>query len=735
VHASLLLVLLSIGCGGLEPYDTDKTPTPVEDETPAELILGIDTVDFGDVAFGDLESVSIPVRNAGSVALVLTSITTASPFRASPATLTLRGGESNVLNVFVQTTDYGTFAGTLTIVSDSGDIGTVTIPLTAHTISDVDGDGFDTVDAVGGTDCDDDNATVYPGAPDEWYDGDDDNCDGANEYDRDGDGYDVETDEHDVPAGMVDCNDGDVTFNPGAADEPYDGRDTDCDDASDFDNDSDGYDSLAYGRGSDCDDFDATVNREGDERFNGKDDDCDGAPDNDAPAARADYVYDYSGGTFERTGYATAVGDLDGDGIAEVIVAAPYLGASNASASGRGGVAVFRGPDLLATGTDVDTADNWFEGDGTGDLLGSFVTVLGDYDGDGVNELAVGAPGTSSGAGSVYILGGEDARTSGIDTGDALATYTGVTSAAFGRGIGTDIDLNADGYDELVVMYASSSANAVAVEYGSAAPVSGSVSAMDATWSTDGTEIAFYRNAPVGGDLDGDGYPDLVLSDGKSDAGATDGGALWVLWGQAAPYASAGSPIGSAATTLVRGTSGSQYAAWSTQLGEDWDGDEDDELWIFGGDADGRKALHVVEGGINRRAPFDPAVDAAARYTWDTLSSDAETIRRAGDWDGDGVSDMLVFLEDKTGSFGKSELFSSDKRSGTYDELDDRIGSLVGGVDLDTSESNGNVGYGTSPKGGDVDGDGDDDLALGDPEWQTAKGKAYVLLNQGATGD
>lgn len=734
MHVSLVLFVLA-GCGSLDPIVKDKDTEPV-DESDASLVLGKDAIDFGDVAFGDLESNTLSMSNPGSFALVLTTITAESPYRVSHATLQLPPGGSDVITVFVQPNGYGTFASELTIVTDSDAVGVVSVPLTVHTIADVDGDGFDTVDAVGGTDCDDTNPAVHPGAVDEWYDGVDHDCDGASEYDRDGDGYEAETDDHDVFPGMADCNDGDATFYPGAPDVPYDNKDTNCDDSNDYDYDGDGYESLAYGRGSDCDDADPAVNRDGTERFNGKDDDCNGSSDDDAKAEDSAYVYDHSGGNFERAGYATAVGDLDGDGIAEVIVAAPYLGATTGAGSGRGGVAVFRGPALLASGSDIDDADNWFEGTGTSDLLGAYVTVMGDYDGDGVDELAIGATGTSSGAGTVYILGGEDAR-SGGDTSDAIATYTGLSGAAFGRGLGTDVDLNADGFDELVVMYASGSANAVAVEYGSGAPASGSVSTMDASWSTDGTEAAFYRNAPVGGDLDGDGYEDLVLSDGMADyAGVSDSGAVWVLWGQATPYVAASTnDIEGTATTVVRGTVSGQHAGWSTQLGDDWDGDGDDELWIFGTGTDGTEALLVVEGGTARRAPFDPAAVAVVRYAWDAATPDAEMIRRAGDWDGDGASEMLVFLEDATSAFGRSELFSSQERAGSYAEIDDNAGSLIGAIDADASESNGNVGFGTSPLPGDVDGDGDDDIAVGDPEWQTAKGKAYVLLNENVAGE
>ena len=104
-----------------------------------------------------------------------------------------------------------------------------------------------------------------PDEEDQVGDGLDQNCDGVDGVDSDGDGYgdpDSELEACDMPSGMTDdhsdCNDGDEDVNPGAEEIWYDGVDSDCDEASDYDADSDGYDSDAYG-GDDCDDDDASV--------------------------------------------------------------------------------------------------------------------------------------------------------------------------------------------------------------------------------------------------------------------------------------------------------------------------------------------------------------------------------------------------------------------------------------------------------------------------------------------
>jgi hypothetical protein len=113
---------------------------------------------------------------------------------------------------------------------------------------DADGDGHD-ADFMRGDDCDDTRADVYPGARDAWYDGVDSDCAGNDDHDQDGDGARA------ASGGGTDCDDTSASIRPGAADAAYDGIDADCSGTDDYDADRDGHRPYAWG-GDDCDDAD-----------------------------------------------------------------------------------------------------------------------------------------------------------------------------------------------------------------------------------------------------------------------------------------------------------------------------------------------------------------------------------------------------------------------------------------------------------------------------------------------
>ena len=720
-HLTLLVLLPSaflsacssgISANGKDPVDSDTV-----DPTLPEIELDYTEYAFGDVPYGQFIPATITIFNAGGSDLTVTSIATEAPFEVNPLSGTIAAGGTMRLTVSIQPVTYASFAEDLVIQSNDEDEATVTVPLTAHTIDDIDGDGHALLEA-GGDDCDDADPDVYTGAEEVWYNGIDENCDGANDYDQDGDGYETDAYNADPEFGGGDCQDVNADYHPGADDVPYDNRDTDCRGDDDWDYDGDGYQTEQFGIGSDCDDTDAEVNRNGVENFNAKDDDCDGEMDEGSSIEYAYYAYE-ADNTTDRTGYAVALGDLDGDDEPEVVVGSPYAESTN------GSVAIFDGRNLLPSGSDVDRADWFIVGDNANDRIGEYLTVMGDFDGDGVQELAIGAPNFGSTTGKIYLISGDEVTSNG-DLSDSMIQMDGTASSQLGRGIGTSIDLDGDGLDELVGDWYTGSNNAFSIVYGNGAPLATmTLSAADAQFTVTGAETAFYRNSPVGADLDGDGYEDILRSDGTADQnGASNNGAAWILWGEPVRYNTNGGsiPITAEATTVLQGTSTNDYAAWCTQPGEDWDGDGDAELWAYYA-ADG---MYVFEGRPRASWANLPQSEAAVSYVWGSSSTDVEMLRQVGDWTGDGLGDMLAFLEDGSSTVGVNKLFGSERREGDWEEREHVSGSLEGSVDFDS----GNVGFGMSPLYGDLGLDGDHDIVVGDPLKTSTAGEAYILENQ-----
>lgn len=100
-----------------------------------------------------------------------------------------------------------------------------------------------------GGDCDDIDASVNPGEIDNWYDGVDSDCGGENDYDRDGDGVAYELIDSNTDVGGLergDCDDQDATIFPGQSEIWYDGIDSDCGEDDDYDQDGDGYVPTEY---------------------------------------------------------------------------------------------------------------------------------------------------------------------------------------------------------------------------------------------------------------------------------------------------------------------------------------------------------------------------------------------------------------------------------------------------------------------------------------------------------
>ena len=703
-------MLALIGCGDKETGtttddtgDTEKTVTAAPDISVSASILN-----FGDLIPGSVEYLEFDIENKGDANLSVTELGYNLPYASIlPAPFMVIPGNGITVTIQCNPTNYSQveYPDVLTIVSDDPDEGTVTIDLRCNLLTDADNDGYETLD-VGGTDCDDNDPDVYPGAPDAWYDGDDDNCDGADDYDQDGDGYQTLVWNEDPKAGGGDCQDANATINPGAKDIWYDGIDSNCDGANDYDQDEDGYSSLDAGFGSDCDDENAEINADNEEMFNGADDDCDGIPDQDVPGWNANAVW--PGNPAEKAGTHFTTGDLDEDGYDDLIIGAPGSG------SNYGSIAVFDGASLPADGDTIDLGQNYFTHTAAGQL-GTSVAFLTDFKNNN-DEPAVllGAPAEDSNAGTIYAVQADDLFYGGT-TADSFFTLSGTSSSQYvGRGMSQDLDLTADGVEDLMGVYMSGSTHYLYMLYGG---IQGdyTLGDVDATYSTDGSHSNAHWVVPAGGDLNGDGYDDFVYCD--STAG--DGGIVWVLWGDATRYGNdTTEDLGSAGTKVVVGGNYMQLGR-VCGIGPDTNNDGAEELWFQVPDAAGFiSGIFEVPGGTDLEDGDIDVSDSAnynRRYEMRATDPGAITFGRIGDWDDDGIGDVAFGLVQSGVSYGRVLSFGSADADGDYTATSDAMGSAEGDDDFYQLY----YGYQINPFPVDFNGDGYEDFIAADHGYAT----------------
>ncbi|MCB9761354.1 MAG: hypothetical protein H6739_16045 [Alphaproteobacteria bacterium] len=728
-----LLSLAVTSIAALTACKGDNITTNINDDDTGTVEAPNIVLDRREIAFGEAEDVNVllqssfVVQNNGQGDLNISGWDIGEPFQVPYSELTVRAGQSVQVTVIFQPDAYTSYDQSLVLTSNDPDEPEVEIVLTGSVITDRDGDGHDRPEA-GGDDCDDEDAEVYPGASEEWYDGVDENCDGLDDYDQDGDGYQTSVHQSDPNRGGGDCNDVNANIYPGAADTWYDGVDSNCDSSDDFDQDGDGYASLAHGRGRDCDDSDALVYPNALERLNGRLDNCSGDRDLEVTAGAADYYYTATASN-DRTGYAVAVGDIDDDGIDDIAYG------SRGYSSGSGGITLVMSRDGLPnSGTDLTDASDTFTGVGSSDGLGSALHFFDDFDGDGTGDLVAGAYGTSSNYGAIYLISADDLRTGG-DLNDAHTSIRGASSYYYvGRSLAR-ADLDADGLDDLIFDWSPYSQEYnnyiyIGLLYGGNTG-SYNASNVSARWTSENRTAYGYEGFADGADINGDGYEDWVFFDQYKDYRNTNDGGVYVLWGQANHYNSSGSTFYSTAEWVVTGADtynrvGVMAAAIPDVNGDGfaelayWHGDDGDAHLMFG-------SAGLRGGGTRYDDEADIVLDLGTSYN-------PTMFRPMADWDGDGYPEWGVAI-DGNGASTPGRLFILNGFDLGEIDADD----VTASIETTNDDNNTYFGHAISHRVGDVDGNGYGDLVVGDPGYDgdvngdsnddANAGAVYLFLN------
>ena len=369
-----------------------------------------------------------------------------------------------------------------------------------------------------------------------------------------------------------------------------------------------------------------------------------GAPGNDAGGAGAGRVYLYLGGpgpTLDYTADATltgfaagdafggsvaVAGDVNGDGFADLVVGAAYNSAGGAQA---GRAYVFLG----GAGSFDTTPDGILTGAATMDSFGASVAGAGDVNGDGFADVVVGANQTMSAPGRAYVFFG-GAGTSFDQTPDA--TMSGETNGNyFGYSVSGAGDTNGDGYHDVIVgafPYGSSAGRAYVFLGGP-----GAFNAAADSFVTGSTANDWLGISVAGaGDLNADGFADVVVGAEGNDIGGTYAGQVYVYFG------SAGDSLDVTPDGTLTGAAGEALGRSVASAGDvNGDGYADVIVGAFlsGPPSQAGKAYVYLGGG---GTTFNATADGT--LTGSAVADDAfgRTVASAGDVNGDGFADVVA---------------------------------------------------------------------------------------------
>ncbi len=344
----------------------------------------------------------------------------------------------------------------------------------------------------------------------------------------------------------------------------------------------------------------------------------------------------------DRFGYSAAgAGDVDGDGLADWIVGAV---SSDAAGQRAGEALLFLGTGHPGPGGST-TAAARLQGEAEDDHAGWSVAGLGDLDGDGFDDVAVGAVRESTNqewSGAAYVvLGGESWDTRSLAEADAV--YHGVAYRDYaGRRLSGGGDLDGDGLDDVAVTSdGEENQGLVSVVLGRATPVSERLDAADAVWT--GEAPGDYAGYALSGaaDLTGDGYADLAIGAPGNDEAHADGGTVYVVEGAAEL---SGGPLREV-PVRVHGASIDDLAGGAVDSGSDVDGDGAPDLCVG---AEGA-ALNGPESGVAYLLWGGPGLtggdldDAAVRALGEDWGDHAGGgVAGIGDFDGDAFGDLAI---------------------------------------------------------------------------------------------
>ncbi|MEM7224990.1 MAG: hypothetical protein AAF495_18575 [Pseudomonadota bacterium] len=398
------------------------------------------------------------------------------------------------------------------------------------------------------------------------------------------------------------------------------------------------------------------------------------------------------------------------------------------------------------------------------DRAGNSLSTAGDFNGDGLGDVIIGAPfadGANNAdvdAGESYVVFGQtvgqgDLQLASLSASDGFTIFDATHNDRSGYSVASVGDINGDGFDDLIIGAFDGNNGAAHVLFGRDGPVTdvnlGALTPVEG-FSISGPEAMYFRQWSVSsaGDVNGDGIDDFAI--GAADAEAMDGlrpnaGESYILFGRTDGFSDIDlDVIAPSEGFTVFGSAVDDYSGLSVASAGDINGDGFDDVIIgaptsrfYGNLSDRPGQSYVIFGKSGGFSDIDlvnlAPSDGFTIHGIDPDDRSGHPVASAGDVNGDGFDDILIGAWRASGA-GNLREYSGESylifgKPGGFSDID--LASLVPAEGITINGANsGNISGLSLSSAGDFNGDGLDDVLISAVNLNAHHGAAYVIYGK-----